>query len=146
MKKLYIGNGYYYINSLHYFNINKKALERKKCLNKNEGIENRDKLIEMLKISLKHDLEINNIKCFWCVSHNPFIRVLEDIGYDVEWKTPLTCKAKIDNLFEYWESDECEKCAHNNSCHILKGELSKRHRKEYLLVFSKRKQSDKIST
>lgn len=141
MKK-YVGNGYYLVNSLGHFNINRsyKNFEKKKCLNNGRCIVDKEHLKRLFTEALKRDLRKNNINRFFCVTHDSFIDLIEHADFDVKAKVkfPMIGKANIKELFKQWECNECLNCEHKESCFVCNGNLPDIGRDEYFLIFKRK--------
>lgn len=132
--KTYVGNGYYYLNSVNYFNINKSD-DYKVCLNSKNGIADKEMLKELFLESLTKDFKKYEVDCFFCVTHDSFIDLIEHSGFEIKSKFPLPWEGNIKGLFRFWRYKECDKCVHKEKCYVCQGELPDEKRKEYIVVF-----------
>lgn len=136
--KNYVGNGYYFVNHLNCFSINKKDTRKKSCLNNGKCISNKEHLKRLFIETLRNDLSEKNINYFFCVTHDSFIDLIEHTSFEIKAKIPISRKANIKELFPYWKCDSCEECNHKKTCYVYNGVLPDINRNEYLLLFVRR--------
>ena len=140
--KRFVGNGYYFVDLLGYFNINRshQYFEKKKCLNSGICIANKEHLKKLFAEKLKKDLTEHNVNSFFCVTHDSFIDIIEHIGFVVEMKVkfPMIGKANIRELFKQWQCKECSTCEHKEMCFVCNGNLPEIGRDEYFVIFKKK--------
>ncbi len=135
MKK-YVGNGYYYLNTLGYFSIN-KSNKQKMCLNDGNCINDKEMLKNLFRKSLIEDLSNKEINYFACITHDSFIDIIEHSGFEVKAKISLPYSGNIKELFQFWKCEACENCRHKSKCFVCLGSLPDEKRKEYIVVFKR---------
>ncbi len=142
MMKRFVGNGYYFVDSLGHFNINRSCqnFEKKKCLNNGICITDKEHLKQLFAEALKKDLIKYDVKSFFCVTHDSFIDIIEHIGFVVEMKVkfPMIGKANIRELFKQWKCQECSTCEQIDRCFVCNGKLPEIGRDEYFVVFKRK--------
>lgn len=138
--KRYVGNGYYYVGFSGCFNINgnNRNKGKKRCLNNGRCIDDKEHLKSLFTEALTQDLAADDVRRFFCVTHDSFIDLIEHSGYEVKIKWRVTRKADIRELFKHWRCDACVDCGHKEACFVCSGSLPDALRDEYLVVFKKK--------
>lgn len=135
--KLYVGNGYYYLNSINYFSINKSECQ-KLCLSKGNVITDKEMLKVLFLESITKDFEKYNVDKFFCITHDSFIDLIEHSGFETKRIIPLPWEGNIKNLFRFWKCVACDACEHKSRCFVCYGSLPDEKRKEYIVFFRRK--------
>ena len=133
----YLGHGHYKINFLHYMTINKSS-NKKLCISGCAIISNNRQLKDLMVSELVKDFKTLSPGWFWCVTHESFIRVLEEAGACCRWKKiRKNYDVQIRNLYKHWRCSECSKCDHIGTCCIHTEYIpSGKTHPEYFCIFS----------
>lgn len=133
VKTINVANGYYKINQIHYFTIN-KVISEHNCLS-SKGISNREELKQLFRVSLDNSLSSIDEGLYFMISFDGFANIIGCCD-NIKWckKILILGGGNITGLYKFWKCDLCDNCSLNCYIKTIVNEINNNNH-QYVYLF-----------